>query len=243
MTKHGDLKKLIRARMSKTGESYTTARRMLLAMRPDANPAEVAVGEQVEDSTQAAMDEMLMILVSQDEDRIAQNVTKARSRVAGGLDPQVSFSYVTPSDNPPFTPLRNRAFWVIQANATDRLYWAWRKARTRAASTNADPEILYQKMPEYMEAWTLLWGFVAAAKGLTHMPGRWARITLPGGEKTTLWDWFRQLSQRASRRRKPCVMYCSHCGSEHWGELAKRPNCPMCGRSDSLSDLNREATE
>lgn len=54
MTKQGDLKKLIRARMLKTGESYTTARRMLLAMRPDANPAEVPEGGQAEAVGQTA---------------------------------------------------------------------------------------------------------------------------------------------------------------------------------------------
>jgi hypothetical protein len=39
MTKQADFKQRVRARMAKTGESYSTARRHLLAERPDAATA------------------------------------------------------------------------------------------------------------------------------------------------------------------------------------------------------------
>jgi hypothetical protein len=38
MTQNKDLKATVRARMAKTGESYTTARRNVLRQRPDATP-------------------------------------------------------------------------------------------------------------------------------------------------------------------------------------------------------------
>ena len=44
MTRQADLKRLVRARMAKTGESYATARGRLLAVTPDTAPDDSPLG-------------------------------------------------------------------------------------------------------------------------------------------------------------------------------------------------------